>query len=55
MKLYPLQPIIFIAAYIFVAISIAVQTPSTALTGVVVLAAFMVLFFATQNLRKQKT
>jgi APA family basic amino acid/polyamine antiporter len=55
MKLYPLQPIIFIAAYIFVAISIAVQTPSTALTGVIVLAAFMILYFATQNLRKQKT
>lgn len=55
MKLYPLQPIIFIAAYIFVAISIAVQTPSTALTGIIVLAAFMVLYFATQNLRKQKT
>ena len=54
MKLYPLQPIIFIAAYIFVAISIAVQTPSTALTGVLVLAAFMILYFATQNLRKQK-
>ncbi len=45
MKLYPLLPIIFICAYIFVAISIAIQTPSTALTGIIVLAAFVVLYF----------
>lgn len=45
MKLYPLLPIIFICAYIFVAISIAIQTPSTALTGVIVLAAFIILYF----------
>lgn len=45
MKLYPLQPIIFICAYIFVAISIAIQTPGTALTGIIVLAAFMLLYF----------
>jgi basic amino acid/polyamine antiporter, APA family len=45
MKGYPLQPILFIAAYTFVAISIAIDTPKTALTGVAVLAAFMILFF----------
>lgn len=49
MKLYPLQPIIFILAYTFVAISIAIQTPSTALTGILVLAAFMVLYFITKK------
>ncbi|MGN6617184.1 MAG: APC family permease [Ilyomonas sp.] len=49
MKLYPLQPIIFIAAYVFVAISIAMQTPMTALTGIIVLAAFMVLYFLTRK------
>src|SRR4029077_2751504 len=33
MKLYPLLPLIFIAAYTFVAISIALDTPWTALTA----------------------
>ena len=45
MKLYPLLPIIFICAYIFVAISIAIQTPDTALTGILVLAAFTIFYF----------
>jgi APA family basic amino acid/polyamine antiporter len=49
MKLYPLQPIIFICAYIFVAISIAMQTPYTALTGIAVLAAFMLIYFLTRK------
>jgi APA family basic amino acid/polyamine antiporter len=45
MKLYPILPLIFIACYIFVGASIAIQTPDTALTGVAVLAAFMVIYF----------
>jgi APA family basic amino acid/polyamine antiporter len=45
MKLYPLLPLIFIACYLFVGASIAIQTPDTALTGVAVLAAFMVIYF----------
>ncbi len=49
MKLYPLLPIIFICAYSFVGISIAIDQPMTALTGVGVLAAFMVLYFATRK------
>ncbi len=49
MKLYPLLPIIFIAAYLFVAISIAVQTPSTALTGIAVLGLFMLIYFITRR------
>lgn len=53
MKLYPLQPIIFICAYVFVAISIAMQTPMTAVTGVIVLAAFMILYFATKKFQNQ--
>lgn len=52
MKLYPLLPIIFICAYIFVAISIAIQTPSTAITGVIVLAAFIILYFIIYRKRK---
>lgn len=45
MKLYPLQPIIFIAAYIFVCISIIISKPMTALIGVSVLGGFMLLYF----------
>jgi APA family basic amino acid/polyamine antiporter len=55
MKLYPLQPIIFIAAYIFVAISIAVQTPLTALTGIAVLAVFMLIYFIAKKSRVSGT
>lgn len=54
MKLYPLQPIIFICAYVFVAISIAIQTPNTALTGVAVLAAFMIVYFLTRKKHPEK-
>ena len=53
MKLYPLLPLIFIAAYIFVGASIAIQTPDTALTGVAVLAVFMLLYFATKGVRRK--
>lgn len=49
MKLYPLQPILFIAVYSFVAISIAIDQPMTALTGIAVLAAFMVIYFLTSK------
>jgi APA family basic amino acid/polyamine antiporter len=45
MKLYPLLPIIFIAAYVFVCGSIIIHTPQTALVGISVLAAFMVIYF----------
>jgi APA family basic amino acid/polyamine antiporter len=45
MKLCPLMPLIFIAAYLFVGISIAIADPQAALTGVIVLAAFMLLYF----------
>jgi APA family basic amino acid/polyamine antiporter len=47
MKLYPILPLIFIATYLFVGISIAIQTPYTALVGVLVLGAFVLLYFAT--------
>jgi APA family basic amino acid/polyamine antiporter len=45
MKLFPLMPLMFIAAYLFVGISIAIADPQAALTGVIVLAAFMLLYF----------
>ncbi len=47
MKLYPLQPLVFIAAYVFVGISIIMDKPATALTGVVVLLAFIAIYFIT--------
>jgi APA family basic amino acid/polyamine antiporter len=54
MKLYPLMPLVFMSAYLFVGISIALQTPYTALTGVLVLAAFMVLYFHFSKIQKEK-
>jgi APA family basic amino acid/polyamine antiporter len=45
MKLYPLLPLIFIAAYIFVGISIWINTPNLAWTGIAVFAAFLVIYF----------
>ena len=57
MKLYPLLPIIFIAAYTFVAISIAmdyVNNHYAAITGLSVLGAFMVIYFITKAVVKRK-
>jgi len=45
MKLYPLQPIIFIAAYMFVGTSIMLDTPKLALTGLAVFAVFLAIYF----------
>jgi len=56
MKLFPLLPLVFIAAYIFVAISIALDyenNGNAALTGIEVMAAFIVLYFLLQQLKKK--
>lgn len=53
MKLYPLLPIIFIAAYVFVCVSIIIRTPLTALVGVMVLAAFIILYFIFHKKQNQ--
>jgi APA family basic amino acid/polyamine antiporter len=45
MKLYPLLPLIFISAYVFVAISVAINKPWTALTALLVMGAFMLIYF----------
>ncbi len=47
MKLYPLMPVVFIAAYVFVAFSIAWDKPMTAVTALAVLAAFVAIYFLT--------
>lgn len=49
MKLFPVLPIIFIAAYIFVATSIAIDKPQTAITATGVLAVFLLIFFITRK------
>ncbi|MEJ7627922.1 MAG: amino acid permease [Ferruginibacter sp.] len=54
MKLYPLMPVIFILAYIFVAISIFIDKPYTALTGLGILAAFILLFFIVKGAARKK-
>ncbi len=51
MKLYPLLPLIFIAAYIFVGISIAFDTPDLALIGTAVFAAFLLIYFIVTKLK----
>lgn len=48
MKLYPVLPLIFIAAYIFVGISIAINTPQFAFIGLGVLAVFIGIYFLTR-------
>ena len=45
MKLYPLMPLIFMAAYFFVGVSIAIADPKAAIIGVVILGLFMGLYF----------
>jgi APA family basic amino acid/polyamine antiporter len=45
MKLFPLMPLIFMAAYLFVGISISIADPAAALTGLGVLAVFVLIYF----------
>ena len=52
MKFFPVMPLIFIGAYIFVAISIAIDKPETALTATVVLAFFLAIFFIIRKKKK---
>ncbi|MDE3235688.1 MAG: APC family permease [Bacteroidota bacterium] len=54
MRLYPLMPLIFMAAYIFVCTSIIIQTPQTALVGTIVLGAFVAIYFMSGQFRKHK-
>ncbi|HET9055827.1 MAG TPA: APC family permease [Chitinophagaceae bacterium] len=49
MKFFPLQPLVFMAAYIFVCISIIFNTPQIALTGSGVLVLFMLIYFITRR------
>ena len=53
MKLYPLLPLIFIAAYTFVGISILVTDTKISLIGLGVLAAFIILYFVVEAVKKR--
>ena len=54
MRFFPLQPLIFISAYVFVGISIAIKDYKTAVTGLSVLAAFLVIYFMSKGLHTKK-
>ncbi len=49
MKLFPLMPVIFMVAYLFVGISIALADPKAALVGLGVLAAFVAIYFLSHT------
>jgi APA family basic amino acid/polyamine antiporter len=49
MKLYPLLPLIFIAAYSFVAISLLINETKLSLIGLGVLAGFILLYFVVKS------
>lgn len=49
MKFFPVMPVIFILAYLFVAGSITLADPKAALTGLAVLGVFIVLYFILKN------
>ncbi len=54
MKLYPLMPIIFIAAYLFVAISIYNDDSEAALNGIYIFLGFVVIYFINKFLNRKK-
>jgi APA family basic amino acid/polyamine antiporter len=54
MKFYPLLPLIFIAAYTFVGVSILITDTKISLVGLAVLAAFIILYFVAEKMKKQK-
>lgn len=55
MKAYPLIPLIFIAAYLFVGISISIADPKAALTGIALLAIFVIIYFLFPKKREAST
>ncbi|WP_379094175.1 hypothetical protein [Pedobacter sp. UC225_65] len=54
MKFYPVLPIIFIAAYLFVAFSIYSDDPNAALNGLYIFAGFVVIYFVTKYFNRKK-
>ena len=54
MKFYPIMPIIFISAYLFVAFSIYTDDPIAARNGLGIFIGFVVIYFITNYFRKKK-
>ena len=54
MKWYPLMPLVFILAYVFVGISIWINTPRLAWTAIAVFAVFLFLYFVVMKLKKNQ-
>lgn len=54
MKLYPLMPIIFIAAYLFVAISIYNDDSEAAINGIYIFLGFVAIYFIQRFFNKKK-
>ena len=52
MKAYPFMPILFMLAYLFVAISIAIDDPIAAMIGLAVLTAFIGIYFLVNRIKK---
>ena len=52
MKLFPLMPLIFMAAYTFVFVVIFIDKPWTGLTGLGILGAFILLYFIVKGTKR---
>lgn len=50
---YPLLPILYILAYIFIALSIFAKEPKAAWIGLAILGGFLVIYFVVQALKKK--
>lgn len=55
MKTYPLMPIIFISAYLFVAFSIYLDDTQAALNGLYIFISFIVIYFVSHFFNRKKT
>jgi APA family basic amino acid/polyamine antiporter len=53
MKLYPLLPLIFIAAYTFVAISLLITQTKLSLIGLAVLTGFIIIYFILRQIQNK--
>lgn len=55
MRMYPLMPLIFISAYLFVAISIYADDPQAAINGLLIFACFIIIYFINRLYQKNRT
>lgn len=54
MKFYPIMPIIFIAAYTFVSVSIYIDDPEAGRNGLIIFLAFIIIYFVSKFLNNRK-